>query len=143
MMRITTRGFRAQKTDDRGQMSLLSSLIRVDARGQRRRLYETTPKWHCFSSMKPAALAAGRNSEPQNIEYRTAECRRMESLCSVFFFKIDRIHYFDIRHSLFDIRYSLFHSFFSIKLAAFQASGTACRTHLKTEISFFDQNNLR
>ncbi|CAB1080583.1 hypothetical protein D1AOALGA4SA_8263 [Olavius algarvensis Delta 1 endosymbiont] len=25
--------------------------------------------------------------------------------------KIDRIHYFDIRHSLFDIRYSLFRSF--------------------------------
>ena len=24
------------------------------------------------------------NSEPQNIEYRTAECRRMESLRSVF-----------------------------------------------------------
>ncbi|CAB1081379.1 hypothetical protein D1AOALGA4SA_9032 [Olavius algarvensis Delta 1 endosymbiont] len=28
------------------------------------------------------------------------------------FYKIDRIHSFDIRHSLFDIRYSLFHSFF-------------------------------
>ena len=26
---------------------------------------------------------------------------------SVIFYKIDRIHYFDIRHSLFDIRYSL------------------------------------
>jgi hypothetical protein len=26
-------------------------------------------------------------------------------------FKIDRIHYFDIRYSLFDIRYSLFQSF--------------------------------
>jgi hypothetical protein len=68
-------------------------------------------------------------SEPQNIEYRTAacdepfgpeltaegfsrvECRRVESLCSVFF-KIDRIHYFDIRHPLFDIRYSLFQRFF-------------------------------
>ncbi|CAB1080592.1 hypothetical protein D1AOALGA4SA_8272 [Olavius algarvensis Delta 1 endosymbiont] len=50
-------------------------------------------------------------SEPQNIEYRTAECRRVESLRSAFF-KIDRIHYFDIRHSLFDIRYSLLKSFF-------------------------------
>ena len=59
-------------------------------------LYETTHSW---------------NSEPQNIEYRTAECRRMESLCSVFF-KIDRIHYFEIRHSTFIIRYSLFQSFF-------------------------------
>jgi hypothetical protein len=28
------------------------------------------------------------------------------------FYKIDRIHYFDLRHSLFDIRYSLFQSFF-------------------------------
>jgi hypothetical protein len=52
-----------------------------------------------------------KTSEPQNIECRTAECRRKESLCSVFF-KIDRstqrltagrIHYFDIRHSLFDL----------------------------------------
>jgi len=52
------------------------------------------------------------NSEPQNIESRTAECRRVESLCSVFL-KIDRIPYFDIRYSLFDIHYSLFESFFS------------------------------
>ncbi|CAB1083008.1 hypothetical protein D1AOALGA4SA_10596 [Olavius algarvensis Delta 1 endosymbiont] len=36
----------------------------------------------------------------------------MESLRSVFFNKIDRIHSFDIRYSLFDIRYSPFHSFF-------------------------------
>jgi len=64
--------------------------------GQRRRLYETTQNF---------------NSEPQNIEYRTAECRRMESLRSVIFYKIDRIPYFDIRYSLFDIRYSLFQSF--------------------------------
>ncbi|CAB1081596.1 hypothetical protein D1AOALGA4SA_9244 [Olavius algarvensis Delta 1 endosymbiont] len=28
------------------------------------------------------------------------------------FYKIDRIHSFDIRHSLFDIRYSLFQGFF-------------------------------
>ncbi|CAB1079914.1 hypothetical protein D1AOALGA4SA_7613 [Olavius algarvensis Delta 1 endosymbiont] len=43
----------------------------------------------------------------------------MESLRSVFF-KIDRIHYFDIRYSLFVIRYSLFQSFFSlIRLAVF------------------------
>jgi hypothetical protein len=37
------------------------------------------------------------------------------------FFKMDRIHYFDIRHSLFDIRFFRVSS--SIKLAAFQASG--------------------
>jgi hypothetical protein len=30
---------------------------------------------------------SGLNSEPQNIEYRTAECRRVVSLCSVFFIK--------------------------------------------------------
>ncbi|CAB1059337.1 hypothetical protein D1BOALGB6SA_4099 [Olavius sp. associated proteobacterium Delta 1] len=44
-------------------------------------------------------------SEPQNIEYRTTEFRRKVSLCSVFFCKIDRMHSFDIRHSVFDIRF--------------------------------------
>jgi len=58
-------------------------------------------------------------SEPQNIEYRTAECRSMESLRSIFF-KTDRIHYFDIRHSLFDIRYPLFQSFFFDQISHFQ-----------------------
>jgi hypothetical protein len=48
-----------------------------------------------------------RNSEPQNIEYRTAQFRSEDSLRSVFF-KIDRIHHFDIRYSVFDIRYSIF-----------------------------------
>jgi hypothetical protein len=48
---------------------LVSFLICLDARGQRRRLHET----HSW------------NSEPQNIEYRTAECRRPESLRSVIF----------------------------------------------------------
>ena len=55
---------------------------------------------------------SGLNSEPQNIEYRTAEFQRVVSLCSFFFYKTDRIHSFDIRHSLFDIRYSPFESFF-------------------------------
>ena len=56
-----------------------------------------------------------RTAEPQNVEYRTAECRRMESLCSVFF-KIDRstkssrqaefiTSTFDIHYSTFDIRF--------------------------------------
>jgi hypothetical protein len=31
-------------------------------------LYETTPKWHGFLMVKLAALVAGLNSEPQNIE---------------------------------------------------------------------------
>ncbi|CAB1061983.1 hypothetical protein D1BOALGB6SA_6759 [Olavius sp. associated proteobacterium Delta 1] len=39
------------------------------------------------------------------------------------FFKIDRIHYFDIRHSLFDIRF--FRVSFSIKPAVFLAGGWA------------------
>jgi hypothetical protein len=47
--------------------------------------YETTHSW---------------NSNPQYIEVWNRFAQ---------FFKIDRIHYFDIRHSLFDIRYSLFH----------------------------------
>jgi len=46
-----------------------------------------------------------------------------------FFFKIDRMPPFDIRHSLFDIRYSLFQEFlFSINLAVFLASGSAYMT---------------
>jgi hypothetical protein len=35
--------------------------------------YETTPIWHGFLMVKLAALVAGLNREPQNIEYRTAE----------------------------------------------------------------------
>jgi hypothetical protein len=31
----------------------------------------------------------GRNSEPQNIEYRTAECRRMESLLAFVTFSAE------------------------------------------------------
>jgi hypothetical protein len=42
----------------------------------------------------------------------------MESLREIFF-KIDRIHPFDIRHSLIDIRYSLFQSFFSDQTGRF------------------------
>jgi len=59
------------------------------------------------------------NSEPQNIEYRTAECRRIESLRSVFF-KIDRIPYFDIR---------FFRVSFPIRLAAFQARAALLRNN--------------
>jgi hypothetical protein len=62
-------------------------------------------------------------SEPQNIEYRTAECRSVESLRSVFIYKIDRIQYFDIRYSLFDIRYSLFRVSSTIRL---DARGQVC-----------------
>ncbi len=66
-------------------------------------------------------------SEPQNIEYQISNVegwdrspRRRpynpyepEALLSLFS-KIERILYFDIRHSVFDIRYSLFLSFFSV-----------------------------
>jgi len=44
-------------------------------------------------------------SEPQNRRTLNNECRRKESLRSVFFI-IDRIPSFDIRNSSFDIRYS-------------------------------------
>jgi hypothetical protein len=79
--------------------------------------YETTHSWN--SETQPATSSA-----VSNIEYRTAacdelsrvECRRVESLCSVFF-KIDRIHSFVIRHSLFDIRF--FRVSFPIRLAVF------------------------
>jgi len=70
-------------------------------------------------------LARGRarvklhQSEPQNIEYRTAECQKsprpplekgefqVESLRSVFY-KIDRIHLFKVRCWAFDVRCSSF-----------------------------------
>ncbi len=44
-------------------------------------------------------------SEPQNRRISNIECRRVGSLRSVIFYKIDRIPYFDIRYSLFDIRF--------------------------------------
>jgi hypothetical protein len=57
-------------------------------------------------TLKPLyETSCGWNSEPQNIEYRTAEFRRMVSLRS-----------FDIRYSLFDIRF--FRVSFSIRPAA-------------------------
>ena len=59
-----------------------------------------------------------RTAEPQNIE-----CRRVGSLRSVIFYKIDRIPYFDIRYSLFDILFFIVS--FTIRPAAFQASGGA------------------
>jgi len=68
--------------------------------------YETTPKWHDFLMINLIALATGDWAEK-----RTAEFRRVESLRSAFLsIKIDRIPYFDIRHSTFDIRNSLFYA---------------------------------
>jgi hypothetical protein len=57
------------------------------------------------------------------IKQQTAESRTMVSLCSFFFYRMDRIHSFEIRHSVFDIRF--FKVSFSIKLTAFWASGGA------------------
>jgi len=56
-----------------------------------------------------------RTAEPQNIEYANVEgwIRFAQS----FFYEIDRIHSFDIRHSLFDIRYSL------LKVSIFDQTG--------------------
>jgi hypothetical protein len=45
-------------------------------------------------------------------EYRISNVEGWIRFAQSFFYKIDRIHYFDIRYSLFDIRYSLFQSFF-------------------------------
>jgi hypothetical protein len=47
-------------------------------------LYETTQNGVVFLVINLVALALWLNSEPQNIEYRTAECRRVESLRSIF-----------------------------------------------------------
>jgi len=43
-----------------------------------------------FLIIKLAASAAGLKSEAQNIEYRTAELRRVESLRSAFLINKDR-----------------------------------------------------
>jgi len=65
--------------------------------------------------MKPHIVGTANrrilNIEPQNVEvwFRFAQS----------FFKMDRIHYFDIRHLLFDIRYSLFQSFISNQTGRF------------------------
>ena len=65
--------------------------------------------------MKISMSAIDRCSKPQNVE-------GWLPLRSVFY-KIDRIHPFDIHNSIFDIRF--FKVSFSIKLADFQASGGA------------------
>ena len=64
----------------------VSFLIRLDARGQRRRLYETTPEWHVFLMIRPAALATGSRAEQRTAEYRITnfESQSMESLRSIF-----------------------------------------------------------
>jgi hypothetical protein len=109
-----------------------------------------------FGNKAESETTHGCNSEPQNIEYRTAEFRRMESLRSVFF-KIDRstqklttgrstkgltrarIHYFDIRHSLFDIypplEDSLFQSLFGDSIGHSAASGCAETRFLQATLS--------
>jgi len=59
-----------------------------------------------------------RTAEPQNIEYGISKAGIAAlsllfwNRCAQSFIKIDRMHYFDIRHSLFDIRQSLFQSFY-------------------------------
>jgi hypothetical protein len=81
-----------------------------------------------WSLWQPAGTANRRitNIEPQNVEgwNRFAQS----------FFKIDRIHYFDIRHSLFDIRYSLFQSFFSDQTGRF--SGQRRRSYETVKFLF-------
>jgi len=64
-----------------------------------------------------------KTSESLNFEGHIRSCSAgaCAACCSVFF-KIDRIHYFEIRHSLFDIRF--FRVSFSIRLAAFRPEAT-------------------
>ena len=54
--------------------------------GQRRRLYETTPKWHGLLIIRLDALAAGSRAEQRTAEYRITnnEFRSVESLRSIF-----------------------------------------------------------
>jgi hypothetical protein len=70
----------------------------------------------------------------------------MESLREIFF-KIDRIHSFDVRCWTFDVRCSSVS--FSIRLAVFQASGDALSTEkggliiLKTSLIWSDEALMR
>jgi len=49
------------------QNGTVSFSIRLAARGQRRRSYETTPKWHCFLLIKLAAFQASGWAETRNL----------------------------------------------------------------------------
>ena len=61
------------------------------------------------------------NRRISNKKFRMMKC----GIAALSLFKTDRIHYFDIRHSLFDIRYSLFQSFFFRFDWSLAASGRA------------------
>jgi hypothetical protein len=78
-----------------------------------------------LSSVLASIAGLSSYSEPQNIEFRTAECRSVVSLCSVLLIK--KTEYltstFDIHYSIFDIRFFRVSS--TIRLAAFQAGGGA------------------
>ena len=53
------------------QNGIVFFLIRlVVFSGQRRRSYETTPKWHDFLVINPVALAADSRAEKRTAEYR-------------------------------------------------------------------------
>jgi hypothetical protein len=62
-----------------------------------------------------------RTAEPQNIEYRMS--KGGFAPLSHFFYKIDRIHSFDIHYSIFDIRF--FKVSFLDQTGLFTASGWA------------------
>jgi hypothetical protein len=69
--------------------------------------FDITPIYYTSTRMKLQV-----KSEPQNIEQEISNDEVWNRCAQSFFYKIDRIHYFDIRYSLFDIRYSLFQSFY-------------------------------
>ena len=54
------------------QNGIVSFPVRLGVRGQRRRSYETAPKWHGFLMITLAALAAGSRAEQRTAEYRIA-----------------------------------------------------------------------
>ena len=84
--------------------------------------YETTPKWHGFLMIRRVAWMTRIKQRTAEYRITNIEFRRMESLREICF-KIDRIHSFDVRCWTFDVRCSSVS--FSIRLAAFQASGGA------------------
>ena len=84
-------------TDGTGQIKVSGVRCQVSGGGSKEKSKKRMPN------------VDGRNiqkREPQNRRISNIECRRVVSLRSVFF-KMDRIHLFDVRCWTFDVRCSL------------------------------------
>ena len=120
-----------------------SSTIRLDARGQRRRLYEAGTAnrlnvEHWTSNIEHRILMTLRFIDFKTSESQKTELQNFEGWFrfAQSFFKIDRIHHFDIRHSWFDIRYSLFRSFFSDQTGRSRPEAALVWNFMKFNVDF-------